>query len=32
MAVIEVDAPVDNRALSDLRSFEGVLSAQEIEL
>jgi D-3-phosphoglycerate dehydrogenase len=32
MAVIEVDAPVDNKALGDLRSFEGVLSAQEIEL
>jgi D-3-phosphoglycerate dehydrogenase len=32
MAVIEVDAPADSEALSDLRSFEGVLSAQEIEL
>jgi len=32
MAVIEVDAPVDNEALRDLRSFEGVLSAREIEL
>ena len=32
MAVIEVDAPVDSEALGDLRSFEGVLSAQEIEL
>jgi D-3-phosphoglycerate dehydrogenase len=32
MAVIEVDAPVDNEALGDLRSLDGVLSAQEIEL
>jgi D-3-phosphoglycerate dehydrogenase len=32
MAVIEVDAPVDKQALADLRSFTGVLSAQEIEL
>ncbi|HVQ36557.1 MAG TPA: phosphoglycerate dehydrogenase [Pyrinomonadaceae bacterium] len=32
MAVIEVDAPVDKQTLSALRSFEYVLSAQEIEL
>jgi D-3-phosphoglycerate dehydrogenase len=32
MAVIEIDAPVDNQTLSELRSFEYVLSAQEIEL
>jgi D-3-phosphoglycerate dehydrogenase len=32
MAVIEVDAPVDNQTLGALRSFEYVLSAQEIEL
>jgi D-3-phosphoglycerate dehydrogenase len=32
MAVIEIDAPVDNQTLGDLRSFEYVLSAQEIEL
>lgn len=32
MAVIEIDAPVDNETLSTLRSFEYVLSAQEIEL
>ncbi len=32
MAVIEIDAPVDNETLGALRSFEYVLSAQEIEL
>src|SRR5882762_1328512 len=32
MAVIEIDAPVDNQTLGALRSFEYVLSAQEIEL
>lgn len=32
MAVIEIDAPVDNQTLAALRSFEYVLSAQEIEL
>jgi len=32
MAVIEVDAPVDTQTLGALRSFEYVLSAQEIEL
>jgi D-3-phosphoglycerate dehydrogenase len=32
MAVIEIDAPVDNETLAALRSFEYVLSAQEIEL
>ena len=32
MAVIEVDAPVDNETLGALRSFAGVLSAREIEL
>src|SRR6266850_3391034 len=32
MAVIEIDAPVDTETLGELRSFEYVLSAQEIEL
>jgi D-3-phosphoglycerate dehydrogenase len=32
MAVIEIDAPVDNETLGALRAFEYVLSAQEIEL
>ena len=32
MAVIEIDAPVDTQTLGALRSFEYVLSAQEIEL
>jgi D-3-phosphoglycerate dehydrogenase / 2-oxoglutarate reductase len=32
MAVIEVDAPVDEETLKALRSFEAVLSARKIEL
>jgi len=32
MAVIEVDAPVDDETLQALRSFESVLLAREIEL
>jgi D-3-phosphoglycerate dehydrogenase / 2-oxoglutarate reductase len=32
MAVIEIDAPADSETLGELRSFEYVLSAQEIEL
>jgi D-3-phosphoglycerate dehydrogenase len=32
IAVIETDAPIDDAALSELRSFEQVLSARRIEL
>jgi len=32
MAVIEIDAPVDNTTLEALRSLDEVLSTQQIEL
>jgi hypothetical protein len=32
MSVIEIDAPLDDATLAELRSFEQVISARQIEL
>ena len=32
MAVIEIDAPLDERTISDLRGCDGIITAQQIEL
>jgi D-3-phosphoglycerate dehydrogenase len=32
MAVIEIDAPLDERTISELRAYDGIITAQQIEL
>jgi hypothetical protein len=32
MAVIEVDAPLDDQSLAEIRSFGPIISARQIEL